>query len=501
MSHNFQLRTKPFVIFEIANNHFGSLDHGKKIIIEFAKFIEEYDFDFGIKFQYRNLKTFIHESHKTNSDYHYVKRFSETKLEFLDFLELKSLAEVLGFKTVCTPFDEFSVNKVIEHDFDFLKIASASFTDWPLLEEIVKNKLPLIASTAGASTRDLRKVVSFLTKRSSDLTLMHCVAKYPTEDFDLALDRLDLLRKTFKNINIGYSTHESPNNTTAVAIAYAKGARVFEKHVGVETIEFKNNRYSCTFDQVSNWLKSLSNAVMISNFDPAKIDFSEIDSLNNLRRGVFAKKNINQGEKLELNDIYFAIPSQQGQLLANDWSKMSNWSTLKSLQKNDPIYKIDLEKTSSEDRIESIAVAAKEMCDSAGVILPNLTNFEISHHYGLNNFDEFGLTLITIVNRDYCKKILVLFPGQTNPEHHHKIKEESFYCISGDVNLTVEEKVFELKAGDLALIPIGKRHSFSSLHGAVIEEISSTSIKSDSYYSDPQIVMNLDRKSQITLWN
>ena len=65
----------------------------------------------------------------------------------------------------------------------------------------------------------------------------------------------------------------------------------------------------------------------------------------------------------------------------------------------------------------------------------------------------------------------------------------------------IEGEILELKAGDLALIPTGKRHSFSSLNGAVIEEISSTSVPSDSYYSDPKIEMNSNRKSRITLWN
>jgi sialic acid synthase SpsE/mannose-6-phosphate isomerase-like protein (cupin superfamily) len=494
-------RSKPFIIFEIANNHFGSVEHGKLIIKEFAKFITEYDFDFGVKFQYRNLDSFIHEFYKSNSDFQYIKRFTETKLSYEDLLELKNSAESLGFKTICTPFDETSVRKIVEHGFDYLKIASASFTDWPLIEDISKNNLPVIASTAGATTRDLRKVISFLTKRISDLTIMHCVAKYPTEDHDLALDRIDFLKNNYKNIDIGYSAHEIPTNTTAVSIAYAKGARVFEKHIGLETIEYANNKYSCTSDQIRYWLDSLSNTIDVCRFDSKNVDVLEINVLNNLRRGVYAKNDIGSGSTLKFDDVFFAIPSHEGQLLANDWSKFMSWTSLNSIKKNDPIYKSNLDESSNEHRIESIASVAKVMCDNAGVILPNIINFEISHHYGLDRFDEFGLILITLVNRDYCKKVLILFPGQSNPEHHHKIKEESFYCVSGDVKLVIEGEILELKAGDLALIPTGKRHSFSSLNGAVIEEISSTSIPFDSYYSDPKIEINSNRKSRITLWN
>ena len=40
------------------------------------------------------------------------------------------------FKTACTPFDEVSAKKVFNQKYDFVKIASCSSTDWPLVEKI-----------------------------------------------------------------------------------------------------------------------------------------------------------------------------------------------------------------------------------------------------------------------------------------------------------------------------------------------------------------------------
>ena len=62
-------------------------------------------------------------------------------------------------------------------------------------------------------------------------------------------------------------------------------------------------------------------------------------------------------------------------------------------------------------------------------------DFEISHHYGLDKFNKFGLVMITVLNRDYCKKILVLFPGQKHPEQWHNVKEETFHILFGKINL------------------------------------------------------------------
>lgn len=492
---------KLLIIFEMANNHFGSLEHGKLVIEKFSRFLSFSQFDFAIKFQYRDLETLIHNDYKFSQEIKYIKRFMDTKLSDDDFISLKECAANLGFKTVCTPFDEISAKKVVLQNYNYLKIASASFTDWPLLEEIVKHSIPVIASTAGANSVDLRRGVSFLSKRVKNLTLMHCVAEYPTSDNDLRLDRIDLLKSSFKNLTIGYSAHERPDNFEAVKIAYAKGARVFEKHIGFEASGYQNNEYSCSLEQISKWIESLVESIDYCTYGINKENDKEIETLNSLRRGVYANSDLTVGQSLLNSDVFFAMPTKKDQLLANNWSKLASWTLLQNISKGQPIFKNQLQKFSLNERIEEIAAVAKNMCSQAGVVLPDMINFEVSHHYGLDSFEQFGLVMATLVNRDYCKKILVIFPNQTNPEHFHKIKEESFYCLSGEVKLTVENDVLILKPGDLALIPAGKKHTFFSTTGAVVEEISSTSTSEDSYYTDPKITANKLRKSSIAVWS
>jgi sialic acid synthase SpsE len=68
-------------------------------------------------------------------------------------------------------FDEVSVDKVVEHGFDYLKVASCSLTDWPLAEKIATTQLPLILSTAGAAMEDVDRIVSFHQHRDKRLSL------------------------------------------------------------------------------------------------------------------------------------------------------------------------------------------------------------------------------------------------------------------------------------------------------------------------------------------
>ena len=64
---------------------------------------------------------------------------------------------------------------------------------------------------------------------------------------------------------------------------------------------------------------------------------------------------------------------------------------------------------------------------------------------GLNQLATEGLELVTYINTDrYCAKELVIFPGQTCPEHRHPPidgdpgKQETFRCRRGLVWLYVE---------------------------------------------------------------
>jgi N-acetylneuraminate synthase len=90
-------------------------------------------FQLGFKLQYRQLDTFIHPAFRDRDDIKYVKRFRETRLEESDFRTLLSEMRKLAFLPICTPFDEPSVDLIEQQGIAIIKIASCSFTDWPLL--------------------------------------------------------------------------------------------------------------------------------------------------------------------------------------------------------------------------------------------------------------------------------------------------------------------------------------------------------------------------------
>lgn len=169
------------------------------------------------------------------------------------------------------------------------------------------------------------------------------------------------------------------------------------------------------------------------------------------------------------------------------------------------------------------AVAARRRTAEALARLGLVLTAEEQQHvevadFGLGELETTGLQLFTYVNTDrYCAKELVLFPGQTCPEHRHPAvggetgKMETFRCRAGRVWLYVEGAptvplrgpgppapargrytVFheiELTPGGQHTIPPDTLHWFrAGEEGAVVSEFSSTSRDESDVFTDDRII-------------
>lgn len=402
-----------------------------------------------------------------------------------------------------TPFDEASVDQLLAHNVDYIKVASCSFGDWPLLESIAKAGKPVVASCAGASEEVVDSVVAFFKNRNIYLILQHCIGNYPTAPEDMNVAQVSYLRNRYPYLQIGFSSHEEPSTTDIAPLALALGARSFEKHVALETEAISKNKYSTSPAEFTAWIEALNRAASILGTSSKRYESKskESDSLRNLQRGVFAKRLIKAGETIRLEDIYFAFPPSDGQVTANDISKYSLITASTDLNPDQALENKNVQISNQRDAIQNIATQVAKLVKEARVTFPEFADLEISHHYGVESFGEYGLTMITVVNREYCKKILILLPGQAHPEQYHKKKEETFHVLWGSGTIRLDGVDQPMKPGDVFVIQPGTRHYFSSENGVVLEEISSTHYVDDSYYTDETIHDNKNRKTFLTHWS
>lgn len=490
-------------VLEMANNHMGDIEHGIEVIRQFGEVCREFaEFNFAFKLQYRDLDTFIHPAMRSRDDVKYIKRFLETSLTRNDFDRLITEIRANGFLTMSTPFDESSVGMIEDQELDILKIASCSFGDWPLLERVAETALPVIVSTAGATVETIDHVTSFLTHREKDFVLMHCVAEYPTADEKIDLSQIDFLKSRYPNVKIGFSTHENPGNSDLVKLAIAKGAQAFEKHVGVPTDRYSLNEYSASPEQVKAWLFAARHAKAVCGFGDKRRapSAAEAASLRSLRRGIFAKRDIKVGEVVCQEDVYFAFPPSEKQFTANDWSKYSSFEATMSISSDAAITSENCLRIDMRKKVRDAVEKVKTLLEESRITAPGGIQLELSHHYGMDRFNEFGLTMMTVVNREYCKKLLVSLPNQVHPEQYHLQKEETFHVLYGSVNITLDGVTHSYGPGSVINVMPGVRHGFVSPTGCVIEEISSTHFVNDSFYTDETIMQNQERKTFLTYW-
>ena len=336
-------------MLELANNHLGSLERGLKIVAEFAQVVRFNNVRATIKLQFRDVDSFIHKDFVDRKDLRYVKKTLETRLTDEDLATLVRAIRQAGFTATATPFDERSVDLCVELGIPILKLASSDLNDWVLIEKIAKTKKPVVVSTGGSSLKDVDDIVTFFANRNIPLGINHCVSLYPTEDSELELNQIDFLRNRYPDNTIGFSSHEYSNWSNSMFIAYAKGARMFERHIDIQTDGVKVSPYCSLPHQVDEWFRAFHKAKEMcgapgtqKRIPPKK----EIEYLDALVRGVYAKADLPEGHCLVDDDVYLAIPLQKGQLSCREL--MRGEMLLKAVQRDAPIKIDDIESPYSQ---------------------------------------------------------------------------------------------------------------------------------------------------------
>ena len=308
-------------VLEMANNHWGSVERGLKIIEEFSQVVRFNNVKAAIKLQFRDVDSFIHQDFKDSKDNRYIKKTMDTKMSRENFQILIDAIRKGGCIPMATPFDEASVDLSEYFDLPIIKIASSDLNDWPLIEKIASTRRPTIISSGGSSLKDLDDIIKYFKNRDIPLAVNHCVAMYPSEDSELELNQIDFLKNRYPENVIGYSTHEYNSWDISTAIAYAKGARTFERHIDIDMDNVPVSSYCTRPEQADKWFKAYNKTKEMCGAPGTQKRLApkkEITYLDALVRGVYAKRDLPAGYVVTNDDFnkdfYMAIPLQKGQM-------------------------------------------------------------------------------------------------------------------------------------------------------------------------------------------
>ena len=101
-------------VLELANNHWGNLERGLRIISEFSKVVRFNNVRAAIKLQFRDVDHFIHKDFRSRTDIRYIKKTLDTQMPREHFATMVEAIRKAGCIPMATPFDEKSVDLCVD---------------------------------------------------------------------------------------------------------------------------------------------------------------------------------------------------------------------------------------------------------------------------------------------------------------------------------------------------------------------------------------------------
>jgi N,N'-diacetyllegionaminate synthase len=297
---------RPYVIAEVGGNHGGDFETA----VEYVRAAADAGVD-AVKFQIYRAERLIQsdepplplagEEYETQYD-----RFKELELADGEWDDLISETERVGVDFAASAFDHESMRRVAEVS-PFIKIASGDLTNVPLLREACGLDKPVLLSTGFATIAEINRAVNELS--SSELTLLHCIGSYPTDDGDANMQMIDHLARRYE-LPVGYSDHTI--GTLAPIVAMSKGAPIIEKHFTLDkSIDVGDHRLSATPEEMSEIMDAAARiARMETDLDRAESFDFEDDIRTKMRRSLATANTVSEGEKFHKGNLTALRPEK-----------------------------------------------------------------------------------------------------------------------------------------------------------------------------------------------
>ena len=83
-------------VLELANNHWGKIDRGLKIISDFARVVRFNEVRAAIKLQFRDVDNFVHADFRGRGDVRYIKKTIDTHLSWASLQQMVEAVRSAG---------------------------------------------------------------------------------------------------------------------------------------------------------------------------------------------------------------------------------------------------------------------------------------------------------------------------------------------------------------------------------------------------------------------
>ncbi len=286
-----------FLVAEIGFNHNGDVELAKRMIASAAENGAD-----AVKLQTFVAREMISNTLLADDPDHpgneipFYEFFQRYELSRSDYKVLMAYARTLNIPLFTTPFDEASLEMLVELGMPAVKIASPDLTYTPFLEKVAATGLPVVLSTGMGNDGEIGGALHALRNAHSTI-LLHCVSNYPSRYEEMNLGCMAGMSRQFK-LPVGLSDHTLDNLSAMVAASL--GAVLIEKHFTLDrNLPGVDQSISMQPDDLRKLKADILNVAKILGEGTRKIQQSEIPVRQSARRSLVARVDIPAGRPLE----------------------------------------------------------------------------------------------------------------------------------------------------------------------------------------------------------
>lgn len=325
---------RTYIIADVGSNFKGSLELAK----EYIKAGHEIGVD-SVKFQTYTADSLLSPFKSDGRRWEAYDVVAKHELPLSWHPELIECAKQYDVEFLTTPFSLEIVDALDQMGVRAFKVASGDLTFIPLLKKIAKCGKPVVLSTGMAYPGEIDTAVMRLRQGGSgDVALLHCVSNYPPKYDKVNLKALKTMKEVF-GLPVGLSDH-TLDDTTALG-AVALGACIVEKHITInKNLGTPDAPFAMTvneFRAMVQKIRNLEQALGSGTKAPAE---DELGERQWARRGVYAKRFIEVGEKLTLENVKFLRPVRG--ISALEWISCEESTVKRKIPSGEPVTRDDI---------------------------------------------------------------------------------------------------------------------------------------------------------------
>lgn len=302
---------KPFIIAEMSGNHNHSIDKAFEIIDAAAASGAH-----AVKLQTYTADTLTIDS--SNDDFlikddkslwkgrKLYELYQEAYTPWEWHKALFDRCKKLGMICFSTPFDDTSVDFLLDLGVDVFKIASFENNHLPLLKKVAKTGKPVIMSTGISSLADIELSVKTLKENGcKDLILLKCTSTYPATPENTNISTIPHMSELF-DCHVGLSDHTLGIGVAVGSVSF--GAKVIEKHF---TIDRSQGGVDSAFSLEPSEFKMLVEESERAFLAIGKVTYGIMDAelkSKKFKRSIYIVKDLKKGDVITEENIRIIRP-------------------------------------------------------------------------------------------------------------------------------------------------------------------------------------------------